>query len=209
MENNGDVGSVEQLDWVGRVLATVSDGLDGQIDAETWKAARIKFSFLFPTLEVDDDQENDNSGQKVHQVGQVGAVEGLVQSADLVGFSGQKMEKCNDGSLELGTSADVDSGWWECLPDDSFADVSRDEERDTGSETVALGEELVQQENNQTGDEKLNDNQAADSSSHLRRITVHSSQNVDNSLAKGHDHTEKLLGTGEKGTKLRFITSFY
>ena len=159
-------------------------------------------------MEVDDDQENDNSGQKVHQVGQVGAVEGLVQSADLVGFSGQKMEKCNDGSLELGTSADVDSGWWECLPDDSFADVSRDEERDTGSETVALGEELVQQENNQTGDEKLNDNQAADSSSHLTRITVHSSQNVDNSLAKSHDHTEKLLGTGEKGTKFRYFSPF-
>ena len=157
-------------------------------------------------MEVDDDQENNNGGQEVHQVGQVWAVEGLVQSANLVGLGCQKMEKCNDSSLELGTAADVDSGWWECLPDDGFADVGGNEKRDTGAETVALGKKLVQQENNQTGDEELNDNQAADSSSHLRRITVHSSQNVDNSLAKSHDHTEKLLGTGEEGAE---IVSFY
>ena len=36
LENNGDVGSVEQLDWVGRVLATVTDGFDGKIHTETY-----------------------------------------------------------------------------------------------------------------------------------------------------------------------------
>ena len=35
LEDDGDVGSVEQLDWVGAVLAAVSDGLDWQIHSET------------------------------------------------------------------------------------------------------------------------------------------------------------------------------
>ena len=36
LENNGDVGSVEQLDWVSRILATVADGFDGKIHTETY-----------------------------------------------------------------------------------------------------------------------------------------------------------------------------
>ena len=37
LEDDGDVGGVEQLDWVGRVLATVPGGLDGQIHTEALK----------------------------------------------------------------------------------------------------------------------------------------------------------------------------
>ena len=35
LEDDWDVGSVEQLDGVGTVLASVSDGLDWQIHSET------------------------------------------------------------------------------------------------------------------------------------------------------------------------------
>ena len=36
LENDGNVGRVEELDWIGRVLAAVAHALDGQIDAETF-----------------------------------------------------------------------------------------------------------------------------------------------------------------------------
>lgn len=46
------------------------------------------------------------------------------------------MEECDDGTLELGTTASVHSGWREGLPDDRLADVRRDEERNAGAEAV-------------------------------------------------------------------------
>ena len=41
------------------------------------------------------------------------------------------MEEGNDSSFELGTFTSVDCGRWERLPDDSFADVGSDEQRNT------------------------------------------------------------------------------
>ena len=59
------------------------------------------------------------------------------------------MEKSNDGTFEFGSSASVDSVWGECFPDDVFTNVGSDEEGDTGSETVAFGQELVEEHDDQ------------------------------------------------------------
>merc|ERR1719215_2214145 len=88
------------------------------------------------------------------------------------------------GAFEFSSSADVDCSWRERLPDDRFANVGGDEEGDSGAETVAFGEELVEKKDDHSGDEKLDDDQRADSSSHLSGIAVHAGQNVDDSLAK-------------------------
>ena len=53
------------------------------------------------------------------------------------------MEEGDDGALELGAAAGVDSGRGERLPDDGLADVGRDEEGDAGAEAVALLQQLV------------------------------------------------------------------
>ena len=58
------------LDGVAAVLAAVTGRLDRQVDTEA--------------LEVDDDAEDEDRGAEVHQVGQVLAVEGLPEGADLV-----------------------------------------------------------------------------------------------------------------------------
>jgi hypothetical protein len=55
------------------------------------------------------------------------------------------MEKGNDCTFKLGSSASVDGVGRECLPDDVFTNVGSDKERDTGSETVALGEEFIEE----------------------------------------------------------------
>lgn len=48
------------------------------------------------------------------------------------------------------TSASVDSGGAEGLPDDCLTDVGGNEERDTRAQPVALLEQLIQQQDNQT-----------------------------------------------------------
>lgn len=113
-------------------------------------------------LEVDDDSEDEDGGHQVHEVGQVLAVESLTESADLVVAGGEQVEESNDGSLELGTTASVHGSGRERLPHDGLADVGRNEEGDSGSETVALLEELVEEEDDQTGDDQLDNDQEAD-----------------------------------------------
>lgn len=41
LEDDGNVGGVEELNWVGRVLAAVAGGFDWQIDAEPLKSGHI------------------------------------------------------------------------------------------------------------------------------------------------------------------------
>ena len=122
-------------------------------------------------MEVDDDEENKDGGKEVHQVWQVLSVESFVQSSDLVLLCSQEMEESNDSAFEFSSSADVDGGGREGLPDDGFADVGGDEEGDAGAETVAFGEELVEEKDDHSGDEELDDDQAADSSAHLRGVS--------------------------------------
>lgn len=53
------------------------------------------------------------------------------------------------------TSACVDSGGAEGLPDDCLTDVGCNKERDTRAQTVALLKQLIQQQDNQTCNKKL------------------------------------------------------
>lgn len=53
------------------------------------------------------------------------------------------------------TSASVDGGGAEGLPDDGLTDVGGDEKRDTRTQTVAFLEQLVQKQNNQTCHKQL------------------------------------------------------
>jgi hypothetical protein len=103
------------------------------------------------TLEVDNHGEDNDGGDQVHAVGQVLPVEGLAKSELLVGPGDEKVDKADNGTLELGTTASVDSGRGESAPDDRLANVGRDEERDTAAETVALLEELVKEDDNDGG----------------------------------------------------------
>ena len=52
-------------------------------------------------LEVDDDQENKNSGQKVVNIWPAGSVEGLLKSTDLVWSGDEEVEESNDRSFEF------------------------------------------------------------------------------------------------------------
>lgn len=100
------------------------------------------------------------------------------------------MEEGNDGTLKLGAAASVDSVGREALPDDRLADVGRNEERDTRAKTVALGEELVEEDDNERGGNELEDKKEADTGTERRGRAVKASENVDGGLAKSDNKSK-------------------
>jgi hypothetical protein len=180
LEHDGHVGGVEQADGVRTAHATLAGGLDGDLNAEA--------------LQVDDSGEDEEGSQKVHDVGEVLAVEGLVQSTLLVGPGEEQVEQGDNGTLELGTTASVDSGRGESLPDDRLANVGGNEQRDTAAQTVTLLQELIEQNDDETSDNQLDDEQNTDTGTKIAGLAVKTSQNVHTGLAEGQDDGEQLLG---------------
>jgi hypothetical protein len=181
LEHDGHVGGVEETDGVGTTHATLAGGLDGDLNTET--------------LEVDDSSEDNKGGEQVHHVGQVLAVESLTESTLLVGPGQEKVEERDDGTLEFWATTSVDGCGGERLPDNGLADVGRNEERDTAAETVALLKQLVEENNDETGDDKLDNQENADTGAEVAGLAVETSKNVDTSLAEGENNSEELLGS--------------
>jgi hypothetical protein len=178
LEHDGHVGGVEETNGVRTAHTTLARGLDGDLDAET--------------LEVDDGAEDGNGSDQVHDVGQVLAVEGLLEGKLLVGPGDQKVDKGDNGTLELGTSASVDGGGRESLPDDRLADVGGDEERDTTSETVALLEELIEEDDDQSGGKELDNEENADTGTEVGGLAIETGQDVNAGLTEGQDDGKEL-----------------
>lgn len=179
LQHDGHVGGVEQTNGVRTTHSTLARGLDGDLNAEA--------------LQVDNGGEDQEGGQQVHDVGEVLAVESLTQSTLLVGPGQQKVEQGDDGTLELGATAGVDGRGRERLPDDRFTNVGGNEQRDTTAQTVSLLEQLVQQDDDQTGNDQLDDQQNTDTSAEVAGLAIETSQDVDAGLAEGQDDGEQLL----------------
>jgi hypothetical protein len=151
LQHDRHVASVEQLDRVSTSNASVLGRLDGDLKSES--------------LEVDDGGKDERGGQEVHDVGQPLSVESFLQPSSLVVPGEHDVEERDDGTLELGTSTSVDGSRRKGLPDDGLANVGRDEQVDSGSETVSLGQELVEEQNDRGGGNKLEDEEEDDSGS--------------------------------------------
>lgn len=176
LEDDRNVGSVEQFDGVRTILATITSRLDGQINPES--------------LEVDDYRKDKDRGQKIHQVWQVLAVKSFSEGSNLVLSSGQQVEETNDGSFELSSTTSVDSGWRESFPDDCFADVGGDEERDPRPETVSFLQQFIQQKDDETSDEQLDDDQETDTSPNVTWIPIHPCHHIHDRLTDCDHHSE-------------------
>jgi len=184
LEDDRDVRCVEQLDWVRALLATVLLVLDREINTEA--------------LEVDDNNEDEDGSEQVRDVGEILAVESFLERTDFVGTGDEEMEKGNDRAFELGTTASVDGSGGEGFPNNVLTDVCGDEEGDTRAKAVSLLEKLVEDDDNHTGKEKLDDDEDRVARAKFADITVHAGDNVGDGLADGDKDAEKLLGTTEK-----------
>ena len=176
LQHDGHVAGVEEADGVGSASSAVTRGLDGDLDTEA--------------LEVDDRGKDNKGGQEVHDVGQVLAVESLAERMALVTPGDEEMEKRDDGTLKLGATASVDGGRRERLPDNALANVGSDEKRDTRSQAISLLEKLVQENDNQTSDNELENEEQANTGAKVARLAVETSQNVDGSLSEGENDGE-------------------
>jgi len=65
LQHDGHVGGVEEPDRVGTAHAALAGGFDGNFDAEP--------------LEVDDGAEDKDGGDKIHDIGQILAVESFLE----------------------------------------------------------------------------------------------------------------------------------
>ena len=190
-QNDRHVGRVKELDGVVSFLSTVLLVLDRKVDA--------------PSLEVNDENENQNSCQEIGQVWQVLTVQSFAKSLDLVVTGDQKMEESNDRSFEFGTTSSVDGCWRKGLPNNGFANVGSNEKRNTTSKTVSLSEKLIKRQDNETRAEQLSDNQNGVTGTNAAEISVHSRNNVGNSFSNGDKNTKSLLGSTEQVTIFAYV----
>ena len=77
-------------------------------------------------------RSEDNKGsEKIHDVREVLAIEGFSQCPLLIRPCQKKMEQCNDSALKFRSTSRVDGSRGESFPDDRFADIGSDEERNS------------------------------------------------------------------------------
>ena len=94
------------------------------------------------------------------------------------------MEERDKSTLKLGPTASVDGGGGEGLPDDRLANIGGNEEGDTRAEAISLLEELIKENDDERGDDKLEDEQKADTSAEIGGLAVQTRQDVHSSLTK-------------------------
>lgn len=181
LKHDGHVAGIEKTNRESSSSSTLTAGFDWNLDTET--------------LEIDDCGEDNESCEKVGDVGKVLSVESLLQRAWLVAPGKEKVEESNNSSLKLGSSSSVDCSWAECSPDDVLTDVGSNEKLNTGTQSVALLEKLIEKNDNKTSNDKLENEQQANTSTEVTRLTVKSSQNVNSGLSEGEDDSEELLGS--------------
>ena len=97
------------------------------------------------------------------------------------------MKQSYNSALKLGATAGINGGRTERFPDDGFADIGSNEERNSGAEAVPLLEELVEEDNNECRSDELKDEEKTDSCANVGGLAVEPSENAYGGLAKGDD----------------------
>jgi len=110
------------------------------------------------------------------------------------------VEEGDDGAFALSATASVDGGGREGLPHNGLADVNGNEKGDAGAKAVALLEKFVEDDDNDTSAEELEDDEDGVASAKLVEVTVHARSDVSHGLADNDDDAEELLGALEEGT---------
>jgi len=99
LKNDWDVGGVEKFDGVWL--------------SETSHLFAAQRKFDSETLEVDNDEHDNDCGNQVAKVWSVLSVESLFDTIELVWLSQEEMEESDDGTLELSSLIGSDGNWGE------------------------------------------------------------------------------------------------
>ena len=151
-------------------------------------------------MEVNDDDEDEDGGDEVPHVGQVGPQKRLADGLQLVGPRDEQVDEGDEGPFELRPPPGVDGRGREGLPDDGLADVGGDEEGDAGAQAVALLQQLVQDDDDHARGEQLQDDEDGVTRAQRVEVAVHARHHVGDGLAHGDQDAEQLLRAVEQGT---------
>lgn len=157
-------------------------------------AGGLNGDFNTEALEVDNGSEDEKSCKKVHDVGQVLAVECFMKSALLIRPGEEQVEERDNSSFEFRSTTSVDGGRRESFPDDRFADVGCNEQGNAASKSVALLQQLVEENDDKTGNNQLNDQEDTDTSTKIAGLTIETGKDIDTRLAEGQNDRKELLG---------------
>jgi hypothetical protein len=95
-----------------------------------------------------------------------------VQGAAFIIPGQEQVEERNDRAFKLGSTASVDGGGGEGLPDDGFTDVGGDEEGDARSKTVSFLEKLVEEDHDHGRGDKLDNEEKTDAGAEITGLAV-------------------------------------
>jgi hypothetical protein len=171
LQDDWDVAGIEELDGVGESLST--------------SALAVQLKFDTEALEIDDDEDDEDCGEQIAYIRRVLPIESLLQGVELVRLGQQEVEESNDGALELSALLRADGDGRETLPEDDFTDVGGNEEGDAAAKTVALLEELIEEDNDDAGQGELEDDDDAVDHADFVDGTVHAREKVSESLTDG------------------------
>mmetsp|Transcript_22397 Transcript_22397/g.33091 ORF Transcript_22397/g.33091 Transcript_22397/m.33091 type:complete len:213 (+) Transcript_22397:683-1321(+) len=94
LEDDGHVTGIKQFNGVCSSLTTVLLVLDGKIHT--------------PSLEVNDNDKDQHSGQEIGQVGKILTVQCLLEGTKLVTSGNHEMEEGNNSSFKLSTTSSIE-----------------------------------------------------------------------------------------------------
>ena len=102
MQHNRHVARVEEAYRIATAHSTLARALERNLDAEA--------------LEVDDSGEDDERREQVHDVGQILAVECLLERNGFIGPGQEQMEQRDDRTFKFRAAARVDRCWRKGFP---------------------------------------------------------------------------------------------
>ena len=131
-------------------------------------------------------------------VGRILSVKGLLNGVELILLGPEEVEESNDGSLKLGALLSTNGDGREGLPEDDFADVGCDEERDARAKTVAFLEKFVEEDHNDTGHGELHKDCNGVKVPDFFNWTVHAREEIGECLTHCDNDSKQFLGGLEK-----------
>jgi len=133
-------------------------------------------------LSINDDEEDEESGQEVVKIGRTSSVEGLVKGVELILLGGDEMEQSDNGTFELGAGFGFNGDGTESSPENVFADIGGDEEGDTRAQTVAFLHHFIEENDDNTGEDELEDDEKGISDSQVFNVTVDTRPDISESF---------------------------
>jgi hypothetical protein len=81
------------------------------------------------------------------------------------------------------------------LESESLPDIGRNEQRNTRPQSITLLQQLIETDNNDSGEKELDNDENRIASTKIANISVHARQYICDRLSNGDQDTEELLGT--------------